>query len=61
MQCLPDKRMGILPFCCVDLNRRYAELYPTALLQPPEYGGRAVWGMGSLRSLERWDRGFESH
>jgi hypothetical protein len=23
--------------------------------------GRAVSGMKSLRSLERWDRGFESH
>jgi hypothetical protein len=25
------------------------------------YGGRAVWGMNCLRSLERWDCGFESH
>jgi hypothetical protein len=25
------------------------------------YRGRAVKGMNCLRSLERWDRGFESH
>jgi hypothetical protein len=26
-----------------------------------DHSGRAVQGMNSLRSLERWDRGFESH
>jgi hypothetical protein len=26
-----------------------------------EHSGRAVWGMNCLRSLERWDRGFDSH
>jgi hypothetical protein len=26
-----------------------------------DHGGRAVQGMNCLRSLERWDRGFESH
>jgi hypothetical protein len=25
------------------------------------HSGRAVWGMNCLRSLGRWDRGFESH
>jgi hypothetical protein len=25
------------------------------------HSGRAVWGMTSLRPLEHWDRGFESH
>jgi hypothetical protein len=25
------------------------------------HGGRAVWGMNCLFSLEQWDRGFESH
>jgi hypothetical protein len=25
-----------------------------------DHNGRAVWGMNSLRSLEHWDRGFES-
>jgi hypothetical protein len=25
------------------------------------HGGLAVWGMNRLRSLERWDRGSESH
>jgi hypothetical protein len=26
-----------------------------------DHSGRAVWGMNCLRSLERWDRGFESY
>jgi hypothetical protein len=26
-----------------------------------DHSGRAVWGINRLRSLERWDRGFESH
>jgi hypothetical protein len=26
-----------------------------------DHGGRAVKGMNCLRSLERWNRGFESH
>jgi hypothetical protein len=26
-----------------------------------DHSGRAVQGMNCLRSLERWDRGFESH
>jgi hypothetical protein len=26
-----------------------------------DHGGRAAYGMNILRSLERWDRGFESH
>jgi hypothetical protein len=26
-----------------------------------DHNGRAVQGMNFLRSLERWDRGFESH
>jgi hypothetical protein len=26
-----------------------------------DHGGRAALGMNILRSLERWDRGFESH
>jgi hypothetical protein len=26
-----------------------------------DHSGRAVEGMNCLRSLERWDRGFESH
>jgi hypothetical protein len=26
-----------------------------------DHGGRAVLGMNCLRSLGRWDRGFESH
>jgi hypothetical protein len=25
-----------------------------------DHSGRAVWGMNCLRSLEHWDRGFES-
>jgi hypothetical protein len=27
----------------------------------PDHSGRAVEGMNCLHSLERWDRGFESH
>jgi hypothetical protein len=26
-----------------------------------DHSGRVVWGMNCLRSLERWDLGFESH
>jgi hypothetical protein len=26
-----------------------------------DHSGRAFWGMNCLRSLEHWDRGFESH
>jgi hypothetical protein len=43
----------------VNVNKN-AKLYSVRLTRA-DHSGRAVWGIKWLRSLERWDRGFESH
>jgi hypothetical protein len=36
-------------------------LLTVSVLTHADHSGRAVYGMKCLRSLEHWDRGFESH
>jgi hypothetical protein len=43
------------------LVQRLATSWTTEGQLEAGHSGRAVWGMNFLRSLERWDRGFESH
>jgi hypothetical protein len=38
----------------------YVTFYELYCVSSADHSGRAFWGMNCLRSLERWDRGFES-
>jgi hypothetical protein len=41
-----------------DNTRRFIYVSPADVA---DHSGREVWGVNCLRSLERWDRGFQSH